>query len=134
LVGFVPHGRWKTITLVAGLCHDAVVAPLVIDGPLHGKIFHTHVERSLAPTLDRGDIVFMDNLATHKVAGVTERDGNLSACVISGSQPIEQVFSKLKAQGRRADRSPGCGEESGRSCATITKTECRNFFRNAGYV
>jgi hypothetical protein len=44
----------------------------VIDGPLDGKIFRTYVERCLAPTLDCGDIVLMDNLPTHKVAGVTE--------------------------------------------------------------
>jgi transposase len=44
----------------------------VIDGPLDGKIFRTYIGRGLAPTLDRGDIVFMDNLPTHKVVGVTE--------------------------------------------------------------
>ena len=74
LVGSVPHGHWKTITLVAGLRQDAIVAPFVIDGPLDGRIFRTYVERCLAPTLDRGDIVFMDNLPSHKVAGVTRSD------------------------------------------------------------
>ena len=53
LVGSVPHGHWKTITLVAGLRHDAIVAPFVIDGPMNGRVFLTYVERCLAPTLDR---------------------------------------------------------------------------------
>src|SRR3981189_1720714 len=72
LVGSVPHGHWKTITLVAGLRHHGIVAPLVIDGPIDGKVFLTYIERCLAPTLDHGDIVIMDNLPTHKVAGLTQ--------------------------------------------------------------
>jgi hypothetical protein len=47
LVDSVLHGRWKTITLLAALRHDAIVAPFVIDGPLDGKIFRTDVERCL---------------------------------------------------------------------------------------
>jgi hypothetical protein len=51
--------------LVAGLRQDAIVAPLVIDGPLDGRIFRTYVERCLVRTIDRGDIVFMINLPSH---------------------------------------------------------------------
>ena len=72
LVGSVPHGHWKTISLVAGLRHDGIVAPFVIDGPINGRVFLTYIEQCLAPTLNRGDIVIMDNLRTHKVAGVME--------------------------------------------------------------
>jgi transposase len=141
LVGFVPHGHWKTITLVAGLRHDAVVAPFVIDGPLDGKVFRTYVERCLAPTLDRGDIVFMDNLATHKVAGVTEAIEAADAMAIylpaysPDLNPIEQVFSKLKALLRKAaERSvPRLWRRIRSILRTITKSECRNFFRHAGY-
>src|SRR6266550_2618865 len=50
LVGSVPHGHWKTITLVVGLRHDGMVAPFVIDG--NGTIFLAYVEQCLAPTLD----------------------------------------------------------------------------------
>jgi hypothetical protein len=71
LVGSVPHGHWKTITLVVGLRHDGMVAPFVIDGPMNGTIFLAYVEQCLAPTLDRRDVVIMDNLPAHKVAGVT---------------------------------------------------------------
>src|SRR5947209_8742267 len=60
LVGFVPHGHWKTITLVAGLRQDGMVAPFVIDGPMNGAIFLAYVQQCLAPTLDRGDVVVMD--------------------------------------------------------------------------
>src|SRR5438876_5284946 len=70
LVGSVPHGHWKTITLVVGLRHDGMVAPFVIDG--NGTIFLAYVEQCLAPTLDRRDVVIMDNLPAHKVASVTD--------------------------------------------------------------
>jgi hypothetical protein len=66
------HGHWKTITLVVGLRHDGMVAPFVIDGPMNGTIFLAYVEQCLAPTLDRRDVVIMDNLPAHKVASVTD--------------------------------------------------------------
>jgi DDE superfamily endonuclease len=60
LIGSVPQGHRKTITLVAGLRHDRIVAPFVIDGAMNGSTFLTYVERCLAPTLHRGDIVIID--------------------------------------------------------------------------
>jgi hypothetical protein len=68
----VPHGHWKTITFLAGLRHDGIVAPFVIDGAMNGPAFLAYVEQCLAPSLGRGDIVIMDNLPAHKVAGVVE--------------------------------------------------------------
>jgi transposase len=72
LIGRVPHGNWKTITLVAGVRQDGMVAPLVIDGSIDGPTFVAYLEQCLAPTLARGDIVIMDNLTAHKVSGVKE--------------------------------------------------------------
>src|SRR6266540_5156091 len=72
LIGAVPHGHRRTITLVAGLRHDRIVAPFVIDGAMNGSTFRTYVERCLVRTLHRGDIVIIDNLPAHKVAGVTD--------------------------------------------------------------
>ena len=62
----MPHGHWKTTTFVAGLRHDGITAPFVVDRPMNGVIFHTYVERVLAPTLQPGDIVILDNLGSHK--------------------------------------------------------------------
>ncbi len=70
LIGKVPHGHWKTTTFVADLRRDGVTALFVVDCPMNDAIFLTHVERRLVPTLASGDIVVMDNLAAHKVAGV----------------------------------------------------------------
>ena len=141
LVGSVPHGHWKTITLVAGLRHDGMVAPFVIDGPMNGRAFLAYVEQCLAPTLDRGDIVIMDNLPTHKVGGVTKAIHAADAIVIflpaysPDLNPIEQVFSKLKALLRKAaERTiPGLWRRIRTILRTVSEMECLNFFRHAGY-
>lgn len=142
LVGFVPHGHWKTITLVAGLRHDGMVAPFVIDGPMNGATFLAYVEQCLAPTLDRDDIVIMDNLAAHKVAGVTDAIEAVDATAYylpaysPDLNPIEQVFSKLKALLRKAaERTvPGLWRRIRSLLRTISEEECINCFRHAGYA
>jgi transposase len=61
-----PFGHWMTQTFVAGLRCDKLTAPFVVDAPMDRRIFETYVEKELAPTLDKGDVVIMDNLAAHK--------------------------------------------------------------------
>jgi len=70
LISAIPHGHWKITTFVAGLHHDGLTAPFVIDRPMNGAIFLAYIEQCLAPTLSPGDIVVMHNLPAHKVAGV----------------------------------------------------------------
>ena len=72
LVAKVPHGHWKMTTFVAGLRQDGMTAPFVVDAPMNGEIFLTYLEQCLVPTLSPGEIVTMDNLPAHRVAGVRE--------------------------------------------------------------
>lgn len=72
LVDAVPHGHWNTSTFIAGLRRDGLVAPCVFDGAINGEAFVAYVEQVLVPTLHRGDIVIMDRLGSHRVAGVRE--------------------------------------------------------------
>jgi transposase len=72
LVDLEPQGHWKTITFVAALRQNGMTAPCTIDGAMNGKRFVAYVERCLAPTLKRNDIVMIDNLPAHKAAGVRE--------------------------------------------------------------
>jgi transposase len=69
LVCKVPHGHWKTTTFIAALRLESVSAPFVLDGAMTGEIFKAYIEQFLAPTLASGDIVLMDNVRLHKVAG-----------------------------------------------------------------
>ena len=55
------QSHWQTITFVAGLRHDAMVAPMVVEGPITGDMFLAYVEQCLVPTIKRGDIVVMDH-------------------------------------------------------------------------
>jgi hypothetical protein len=68
----VPHGRWRTTTVVAALRLESITAPLVLEGAIDGEGFLAHVRQFLAPTLRPGDVLVMDNLSSHKAAGVRE--------------------------------------------------------------
>ena len=72
LVCKTPWGHWKTTTFTCGLRCDGLVAPWVLEGPMTGDAFLIYVEKVLVPTLSRGDTVIIDNLSSHKVAGVRE--------------------------------------------------------------
>ena len=107
----VPHGHWKLTTLVAGLRTAGISAPYVFEGAINGRRFRAYVEQMLAPTLVPGDIVLLDNLRSHKVAGIAEAIAARGAQLIylppysPDLNPIEQAFAKLQgaaAQSRRA--------------------------------
>src|SRR6266540_3591917 len=108
LVSHVPHGHWKTVTLVAALRHNKMVAPMVIDGAMNGETFLAYVEQCLAPTLKRNDMVVMDNLPAHKVPGVKEAIEAAGATLrylppySPDLNPIEMPFCKFKAFLRKA--------------------------------
>ena len=87
LVASVPHGHWKTLTLIAALRVDGLTAPYVIDGAMDGAAFMAYIEQVLVPTLAKGDIVFMDNLRTHKVDGAREATDYALAFVLLHATP-----------------------------------------------
>jgi transposase len=142
LVSHVPYGHWKTTTFVAALRVDGLTAPLVIDGPMTGELFRAYVQQHLAPTLHKGDIVILDNLAAHKVSGVG------AAIKAAGARleylppyspdlnPIEQVFAKLKSLLRSAAQRTISGLEQtiGQLLDQFSPQECRNYFQHSGYA
>ena len=142
LIDRVPHGHWKTVTFVAGLRRRAMVAPLVLDGPMNATTFVTYLKECLVPTLKRGDIVMMDSLPVHKVAGVRaviEAAGAKLRYLPKYSpdlNPIEQAFSKLKAHLRKAaERTiPRLSRRIGAIVTAFSPQECTNYFRYAGYA
>lgn len=141
VIGAVPHGHWRTTTFIAGLRQSGIIAPLVLDGPMTGTAFRAYVEQALAPVLQRGDVVVMDNLAAHKVAGVEEAIAAAGASLLylppysPDLNPIEQVFAKLKAVLRaKAIRTvDALWTALGTIADAITPAECANYLRNSGY-
>lgn len=142
LVEYVPHGHWKTTTFVAGLRASGVIAPLVVDGAINGEIFLAYVQRYLVPELKRGDIVILDNLSSHKVAGVQEAIEAAGATVMylppysPDFNPIEQVFAKLKALLRKAEERTvsRLWDRIGTILDYFAPAECRNYIRHSGYA
>src|ERR1700722_3116935 len=108
----VPHGHWKTTTFTAGLRHDGIAAPMVLDGPMNGEAFLAYVEQALVPELRPGDIVIMDNLPAHKVHGVRQAIEAAGASLrylppySPDFNPIEMAFAKLKAAFAPPKREP----------------------------
>jgi transposase len=108
----VPHGHWKTTTFVAGLRLSGMVAPMVLDGPINGPAFHAYIEQILVPELKTGDIVVMDNLGSHKGAGVRASIEAAGAKLLylppysPDFNPIENAIAKLKAFLRKAASEP----------------------------
>ena len=141
LVASVPWGHWKTTTFVAALRVDQVTAPCVFDGPMDGDSFRAYIEQCVVPTLRQGDIVTMDNLSSHKVAGVRE------AIEAAGAQlrylpayspdlnPIEQLFAKLKALLRKAAARTveALIAVIADALTKVSSNECANYLANLGY-
>ena len=142
LVGYAPHGHWKTITFVGGLRQRGMTAPFVLEGAMNGPMFLAYVKQCLVPTLKRGEIVLMDHLPVHKVAGVAEAIEAAGATLIylpkysPDLNPIELAFSKLKAHLRKAAEHTILRllRRIGRVVTDFSPQECRNFFRHAGYA
>ena len=139
-MGF-PFGHWKTTTFVAGLTTRGMIAPFVLTGPINRNAFEAYVEQVLVPELRPGDIVVMDNLASHKGArtrALIEAAGAQLLFLPPYSpdfNPIEYAFAKLKALLRKAAQRTvdGLWDAIGRLIDTFTPTECANYFSACGY-
>jgi transposase len=142
LVDHVPQGHWKTITFVAALRRRGMSASCTIDGPMTGKKFLIYVERCLAPTLKRNEIVMIDNLPAHKVAGVREAIESRGATLrflpkySPDLNPIEMSFSQLKAYLRKTAEQtiPRLRRRISSFVRSLTAREAANYFRHAGYA
>ena len=141
LIGHAPFGHWNTMTFVAALRHDGIVAPWVIDGPINGASFRTYVEQVLVPELRPDDIVIMDNLGSHKAPAIRHAIRAAGARLLflpayaPDLNPIEQVIAKLKHLLRKAaERSKeAVWRKIGTLLDQFSPQECENYLRNSGY-
>jgi transposase len=142
LIGRVPHGRWRTMTFIAALRCDRIDAPYVLDGPINGVTFTAWIEQLLVPTLSPGDIVVMDNLASHKGKAVRQLIRAAGAKLLflppysPDLNPIEQVFAKLKLLLRKAaERTVETSwKRIGSLLDAFPPHECANYLKGAGYA
>ena len=141
LLDKVPHGHWKTTTFLAALRCTGLTAPLVIDGGVNGAIFLKWVKQELVPTLQEDDLVVMDNLSSHKVAGVREAIEAAGARLLflppysPDLNPIETVFSKFKwiVRSTKERTVDALWKACGRISQMFPEDECRRHFTHCGY-
>ena len=136
-----PFGHWGTQTFIAGLKCDGLIAPWVVDAPMNRSIFETYIETQLAPALNVGDVVIMDNLSSHKSLRAESIIRERGAWLLflppysPDLNPIEMAFSKLKAYLRStaARTIDDLWKAIGNICALFSPEECSNYFEAAGY-
>jgi transposase len=141
VVDAAPHGHWRTTTVVAALRAEGIVAPLVLDGAIDGPAFLAYVEQFLAPALRPGDVLVMDNLGSHKVAGVREAVEARGAGLLHlppyspDPNPIEMAFAKLKAllRSEAARTVEALWAAVGRLLDRFTPAECARYLAHCGY-
>ena len=142
VVGRVPQGHWKLLTILAAVTAHGVLAAATVDAATDADVFMTFVRCALVPALRPGQVVVMDNLAAHKVAGV-RRLIEAAGCRLvflppysPDFSPIEQMWSKLKQALRTtgARAVAALGEAIDAALATITAADCQGYFRHCGYT
>jgi transposase len=141
VVDSVPHGHRKTTTFVGVFRLDGLFAPLVVDGAMNGELFANYIRQEVAPHLESGDILVLDNLPTHKGKGVAEAVEERDARVLylpaysPDFNPIEQVFSKIKNELRRRELRtiPALENAFGESLDWFNPAQRQNYFANSGY-
>ena len=142
LSGAAPFGKWRTQTFIAGLTCGDLIAPWVIEGAMNGPAFDIYVETQLAPVLQPGTVVILDNLSTHRSPRAAEALRAHGCWFLflppysPDLNPIEQAFAKLKAHLRRigARTFDDLLNAIGAICDLFSPEECWNFLKHAGYV
>jgi transposase len=138
----VPHGHWKTCTMLAAVRLSGPLAAVTIDAAVNADAFILWTREVLAPCLTPGDVVVMDNLPAHQVPGVAEAVEAAGASVrylppySPDYNPIENMWSKVKTHLRAAAARTfdALGQAIDNALASITPTDCRGFFGNSGYL
>ena len=142
LVCSLPHGHYRTTTMIAAVRLNGPQASWMFDGPMDGELFLAWVKQGLVPVLKRDDVVILDNLPTHKVAGVQEAIESAGARLeylppySPDFNPIENMWSKIK-QGMKS-RVPRTAHQLfkavGEAFDSVTPEDCLGFFLHAGYA
>jgi transposase len=138
----VPAGHWRTLTVLAALTKDGILASMSVPAPTDGDVFLAFIEQALAPRLEPGHIVVMDNLSAHKVEGIRELIENRGAAVLylppysPDFNPIEMAWSKMKQlmRGVKARAIDQLETALTQAIAAITPKDAIAFFRHCGYL
>jgi transposase len=141
VIDYVPDVRFERISILSSVRLSGALAPLVFEGSLNGGLFKEYVSKCLAPTLQKGDIVIMDNLTSHKVKGVAELIMASGAHVVylppysPDLNPIEMMWSKVKAHLRKAKARTRQALDGAIAAVLglVSQTDISGWFAKDGY-
>jgi transposase len=136
-----PQGHWKVLTTLGGLSLQGIEAAMTIESPTDGEVFTAYVEQVLGPKLQSGDVVVLDNLSAHKVAGIRELIEGCGAHLLylppysPDLNPIEQAWSKFKRflRAAKARTAEALEQAITEALKTITADNATAWFRHCGY-
>ena len=141
VVDKTPQGHRMNTTMISALRLDGSTADWVLEGAADTLVFHAYVQQVLGPTLRKGDIVVMDNLAVHKTPVVVKAIESTGAAVrflppySPDLNPIEKMWSKIKAFLRKvkARTKDTLWTAIGAALKTVTASDALGWFLSCGY-
>jgi transposase len=141
VVSKVPHGHWKTCTMLCAVRLSGPLAAVTLDGAVDADTFLVYIREVLVPQLRPGDVVVLDNLQAHKASGVKQAVETAGAILVylppysPDFNPIENMWSKVKSHLRRlATRTfEALGDAVDEALSSVTPGDCQGFFRHCGY-
>ncbi len=133
----VSGGHWKMLTILGALSHTGMLAVMTVEAATDREVFLTYLEEVLCPKLRPGNVVVMDNLSSHKVAGVRERIEQTGATLLylppysPDLNPIEKAWSKLKQKLRavKARSVEALDQAIEQLIPTLTAQDAQAWFR-----
>lgn len=137
----IPHGHWKTTTLIAGLTTEGIIAPMIMDGAMDGEMFSAYVRILLVPCLMPGDIVILDNLPAHKAADARKAIEEAGAILLflppysPDFNPIEKAINQIKAFLKKtaARTREDLRAAIAKAVDIVTPANAQNYFQACGY-
>jgi transposase len=137
-----PAGHWNTLTLLGAMTQQGMLASMTVESPTDGDVFLAYLDEVLCPQLQAGQVVVMDNLSVHKVAGVRERIEAVGATLLylppysPDFNPIEQAWSKIKQKLRSAQARTVEALEAAvaQALATVTSQDATAWFHHCGHA
>jgi transposase len=137
----VPRNRGSNTTLLASITLGGMGETMAVEGSTNQEVFEAYVEHVLAPTLEAGQVVILDNLSAHKPARVRELIEERGCELIYLSayspdfNPIEEAFAKIKGMLRKAGArtKDALVDVLGEAISAISAQDARGYFEHAGY-
>jgi transposase len=136
-----PQGRWEVLTTLGAMSLRGIDAAMTVASATDGEVFKAYVEQVLCMQLRPGDVVVMDNLSAHKVAGIRERIETCGARLLylppysPDLNPIEKAWSKFKKflRNTKARSKEALDQAVTDALKTITADNAAAWFRHRGY-